>query len=112
MKKRYVWDKEKQELVEKVRYEDDNKSIHIISDTMDPIKSMLDGRIYDSKSSLSRSYKERGYEETGYMKKDMIEGAYSGSPNREISSHQKQAIDKQRRETVWKAMYNSGLLTY
>lgn len=112
MRTTYVWDKEKQKLVEKVKEDNYSKSIHLISDSMDPIKSMLDGRTYDSKSSLNRSYKERGYEETGYMKKDMIESAYSGSPHKHISSHEKQAMDKQRRETVWKAMYNSGLLTY
>lgn len=37
----------------------------IISDTMDPIQSMLDGKMYDSKSRLRRTYKEGGVTEVG-----------------------------------------------
>ncbi len=37
----------------------------IIRDTMDPIRSMADGQMYDSKSAIRRGYKEHGYEELG-----------------------------------------------
>lgn len=35
------------------------------SDTMDPVKSMLDGKTYDSKSALRATYKAGGVEEVG-----------------------------------------------
>lgn len=37
----------------------------IIRDTMEPLKSMSDGRMYDSKSALRRAYREQGYVELG-----------------------------------------------
>ena len=37
----------------------------IIRDGMDPVQSMLDGRHYDSKSNLRRTYKAGGVEEVG-----------------------------------------------
>lgn len=37
----------------------------VIIDTMDPVQSMLDGKMYDSKSRLRRTYKEAGMIEVG-----------------------------------------------
>ncbi len=37
----------------------------IATDTMDPVKSMLDGKTYDSKSALRATYKAGGVEEVG-----------------------------------------------
>lgn len=37
----------------------------IMSDTMDPVKSMLDGKLYDSKSALRSTYKAAGVVEVG-----------------------------------------------
>lgn len=37
----------------------------IITDTMQPVKSMLDGKIYDSKSHLRSTYKAAGVIEVG-----------------------------------------------
>ncbi len=37
----------------------------VISDAMDPVQSMLDGKLYDSKSTLRRTYKEGGVVEVG-----------------------------------------------
>lgn len=40
----------------------------LITDTMKPVQSMLDGRMYDSKSSLRRTYKDAGVVELGNEK--------------------------------------------
>lgn len=37
----------------------------IITDSMDPVQSMLDGRVYDSKSRLRQTYKAAGVIEVG-----------------------------------------------
>ena len=37
----------------------------VIRDGMDPVQSMLDGKMYDSKSKLRRTYREGGVEEVG-----------------------------------------------
>jgi len=37
----------------------------VISDTMDPVQSQLDGRLYDSKSKLRATYKAAGVVEVG-----------------------------------------------
>lgn len=37
----------------------------IISDCMDPVQSQLDGKLYDSKSTLRRTYHEAGVVEVG-----------------------------------------------
>jgi hypothetical protein len=37
----------------------------LMSDTMDPVQSMLDGRMYDSKSRLRATYKDAGVTEIG-----------------------------------------------
>jgi hypothetical protein len=38
---------------------------HIATDTMQPVQSMLDGKFYDSKSALRRTYKQAGVTEVG-----------------------------------------------
>lgn len=38
---------------------------YIASDTMQPVKSMLDGKMYDSKSTLRRTYRAAGVVEVG-----------------------------------------------
>lgn len=42
-------------------------------DSMDPLRSMVDGQLYDSKSALRRSYRERGYIEIGNETQKMPE---------------------------------------
>jgi hypothetical protein len=37
----------------------------VISDVMDPVQSQLDGKMYDSKARLRRTYKEGGVVELG-----------------------------------------------
>ena len=38
---------------------------HVVTDVMDQVKSMLDGKMYDSKSHLRASYKQAGVTELG-----------------------------------------------
>jgi hypothetical protein len=38
---------------------------HVVSDTMDPVQSMLDGKLYDSKARLRQTYKQAGMIEVG-----------------------------------------------
>ncbi len=38
---------------------------NVIADIMEPVQSMLDGQMYDSKSSLRRTYKDGGVTEVG-----------------------------------------------
>jgi ERCC4-type nuclease len=37
----------------------------LITDTMDAVRSQLDGRLYDSKSALRKRYKQAGVVEVG-----------------------------------------------
>lgn len=37
----------------------------LLSDTMDPVQSQLDGKLYDSKSRLRRTYRDAGVVEVG-----------------------------------------------
>ena len=37
----------------------------ILSDTMEPVQSMLDGKLYDSKSALRATYRQAGVVEVG-----------------------------------------------
>lgn len=43
-----------------LQQETSSHSMTIISDNIDPVKSMADGRMYDSKSALYRTYKASG----------------------------------------------------
>lgn len=38
---------------------------HVIGDTMDPVQSQLDGKLYTSKSGLRQTYREAGVVEVG-----------------------------------------------
>lgn len=38
---------------------------HVMSDVMEPVQSMLDGKIYDSKSALRATYRAAGVTEVG-----------------------------------------------
>jgi len=52
----------------KVRLEPQRSDLpcpRIMSDTMDPVQSQVDGKMYDSKSAIRRSYKATGHEEVG-----------------------------------------------
>ena len=54
------------ELVEKsAAYVAASSGPHVISDTMDPIRSMADGLLYDSKAVYRRSLRDRGLIEVG-----------------------------------------------
>jgi hypothetical protein len=67
----WVYDRESRQLVPKDQYvRPEPKRSHlpapgVISDTMDPVRSMQDGRIYDSKSAIRRHYKAAGVVEIG-----------------------------------------------
>lgn len=39
--------------------------LHVISDTMDPVRSMADGKTYDSKSRYRAEVRARGFIEVG-----------------------------------------------
>jgi hypothetical protein len=53
---------------EKPRHEPKRSELpcpRIASDIMPPVQSQVDGKIYDSKSAIRRSYKATGHEEIG-----------------------------------------------
>ena len=71
---RYVWDSDYEMFVDAATYHAAKANMtrrshlaapSVISDTMDPVKSMLDGRMYDSKSTLRQTYREGGVTEVG-----------------------------------------------
>lgn len=73
---RYVFDRDMMEFVpaetyyaREHNYREAMRGAHpaprVIADTMDPVRSMLDGRYYDSKSTLRRTYREGGVIEVG-----------------------------------------------
>lgn len=72
----YVYDAESRKLITRREYDikkaemrRENRSAfpvpHVISDTMTPIKSMIDGRDYDSKAAYYRSVRSAGCEIVG-----------------------------------------------
>lgn len=75
----------------------------VISDTMRPVQSMLDGQMYDSKSRLRRTYREGGVEEVG-------NDASIGRVDRVDAEKQrrKRESDRQEREAV-KAAVERGI---
>jgi len=68
---RWIWDESKQALVPADEYQrpqgkrSNLTSPMVIGDTMQPVQSMLDGKMYDSKSSLRATYKAAGVVEIG-----------------------------------------------
>ncbi|RAK51206.1 hypothetical protein DJ017_19815 [Phenylobacterium soli] len=55
----------------------DDAGLYVISDSMDPIRSMADGRMYDSKSAYRRELRARGCYELG---NDSVSRAASPRP--------------------------------
>jgi len=52
-------------LPERVLSASDLPSPSVIADTMNPVQSMLDGKLYDSKAALRSTYKAAGMVEVG-----------------------------------------------
>lgn len=76
MRGRWVWDDKSGRLVDYEEYHSaayqakrhavsDLPSPMIIADHMEPVKSMLDGKTYDSKAALRATYKAAGVVEVG-----------------------------------------------
>lgn len=79
----------------------------IIRDSMDPTQSMLDGRIYDSKSNLRRTYRQAGVIEVGndpsYTDPERLRSQAPAERKR-----QKQASRKKVEAAVGKALSRAG----
>lgn len=79
----------------------------IIRDSMDAVKSMLDGKMYDSKSGLRRTYKDAGVVEVGndssYTDPEKLR---SQAPTER--KRQKQASRKKVEAAVGKALSRAG----
>jgi hypothetical protein len=71
----------------------------ISTDTMEPVRNMLDGRMYDSKAALRATYKAHGVTEVGNDSSVMApKPSAAPRPDR-----------KQIRETVEKAFSRAGI---
>lgn len=68
-------------------------------DTMDPVQSQLDGRFYDSKAALRKTYKEAGVVEVGN------DSSVLNPKPREKPKPDRKAI----RESVGKALNRVGI---
>lgn len=55
---------------------------YVSLDTMDPMRSMLDGKLYDSKASLRATYKAAGVREIGNQCEDAVKDAYARMPSK------------------------------
>tara|TARA_R110002111_G_scaffold170741_9_gene236470 strand:- start:9524 stop:9814 length:291 start_codon:yes stop_codon:yes gene_type:complete len=80
----------------------------LIRDCMDETRSMLDGKVYDSKSSLRRTYKEAGVVEIG---NDSSYTDTAGITAREVKAvkEKKAKHRKAVSQTVEKALSRAGL---
>jgi hypothetical protein len=80
----------------------------LIRDSMDPVKSMLDGKMYDSKRSLRRTYREGGVVEVGddksYTDPERLRTQAPAERKR-----LKQASRKKIEASVGKALSRAGL---
>jgi hypothetical protein len=80
----------------------------LIRDSMDPVKSMLDGKMYDSKRHLRRTYREGGVVEVGddksYTDPERLRTQAPAERKR-----LKQASRKKIEASVGKAMSRAGL---
>ncbi|MEH6743899.1 hypothetical protein [Hyphomonas sp.] len=80
----------------------------LIRDNIEPVRSMLDGQLYDSKSTLRATYKQAGVVEVGndssYTQPDAIKPRTAAS-----EKALKQAIKKDREAAVGKALSRAGL---
>lgn len=79
----------------------------IIRDSMDPVKSMLDGQMYDSKRTLRRTYREVGVIEVG-DDKSYTDPAYMRRQAASEVKRQKQKQKKQIEAAVGKALSQAG----
>lgn len=70
----------------------------IMSDTMDPVQSQLDGKLYDSKSQLRSSYRDAGMVEVG-------NDSSVSNPKRKKPTIDRQAV----KASVSKAFSQAGL---
>ena len=67
----WIYDNERRELIPKDEYvrpspkRSSLPSPGIIGDTMDPVENQLDGKLYDSKSELRKTYRRAGVLEVG-----------------------------------------------
>lgn len=79
----YVWDKDLHCMVDKDTGEPSKasegkpswlgKRVYGVADGCDPIKSMVDGTVYESKSAYRRHLKQNGYIEVGNDYNSMID---------------------------------------
>ena len=69
MRKRWVWDKDKQELVPAEEYYSERVETHYVQeDTMNPTFNHASGKTYDSKSEFRKAIKAAGCVEFGNEK--------------------------------------------
>lgn len=55
---------------------------YIALDTIDPMRSMLDGKFYESKAELRRTYKSAGVREIGNETEAAVKDAYQRMPSK------------------------------
>lgn len=77
-------------LVEKRYAEPLNAGPYIATDGMDPIRSMADGKMYDSKSAYRRELKARGCVELGNDRQERAEPKPVGNLHADIAQAMKQ----------------------
>jgi hypothetical protein len=79
----------------------------LIRDSMDPVKSMLDGKMYDSKRHLRRTYREGGVVEVG-DDKSYTDPEYMRRQAPAEVKRQKQKSRKKVEAAVGKALSQAG----
>lgn len=79
----------------------------IIRDSMDPVQSMLDGKMYDSKRGLRKTYKEAGVIEVGDDKSYTQPEHMRRQAPSEVK-RRKQASRKKVEAAVGKALSRAG----
>jgi len=79
----------------------------VIRDSMDPVKSMLDGKMYDSKRHLRRTYREGGVIEVG-DDKSYTDPEYMRTQAPAERKRQKQKSRKKVEAAVGKALSRAG----
>jgi hypothetical protein len=79
----------------------------IIRDSMDAVKSMLDGKMYDSKRGLRRTYREAGVTEVG-DDKSYTDPAQMRRQSASEVKRRKTARNKKIEASVGKALSRAG----
>jgi hypothetical protein len=79
----------------------------VIRDSMDPVKSMLDGKMYDSKRHLRRTYREGGVIEVG-DDKSYTDPEYMRRQSASEVKRRKTAQKKKIEASVGKALSQAG----